>query len=848
MRSRGVGFAIVASLLVVVVLLFTCGENGPSSGEGDAGSNTKCAMGLKSMGPACVPIFDECQDDEIPMLGGGCKRVGVKECLGGWGIAGPPDWKCKPIGPPRTCPKGWAKVKGGWCEPILPKTKCPKGTMEKIGYATCQQIGDCGTGKWGKIKITSSTIFVDQSYTGDGSDGSQSMPFVTIGAALYNATAGAHIAVATGTYKENVSIVRKVTLEGRCAQKVTIVGMNTIPAVTMKKWANGTVLRGVTISGAGAGLNVDGVAATVERVAARGCEGSGIWVDSGGTLTLRDSLVAGNRYQGIFVASSRATVERSVVRDTRGLASNKKFGTGIQVSVGLGGQSKGSELVLRDSLVSGNRTIGIDLGSSKATVERSVVRDTHERASDKKFGTGIQASVWTGTRFGSGQGSELVLRDSLVAGNRTAGVLVASSKATVERSVVRDTREQASDKVCGWGIQVSARSDQSPGSELVLRDSLVAGNRNAGIVVLGSKAIVERSVVRDTQEQASDKKHGVGIEALFQVGKSQGSDLVLRDSLVARNRESGILLASSKATVERSIVRDTRERVSDNTVGTGIQANVQPGQNQGSELTLLDSLVIGNRTIGIDVESSKATVERSVVCDTLEEASGKGLGTGIQANLLPGQSRGSELVLRDSLVAGNRNAGIVVQSSKATVERSVVRDTHEQFSDKKSGMGIGAITKSDHSPGSELVLRNSLVSNNRQAGIVALNSTVTVERSVVCNNRKDVLGLYGDGLAAGKKSTLHVSDTAVESSARAGFLFDNSGGSMRRCLIRRNVFAIDLEQGANPTVGTDNLLIDNKVNKVTRGQGLKAAPMPSAPNPLGTDAGTGATKDAGSPP
>ena len=146
-----------ATLLFFFVFTNGCNENGGAGTDGGAGTN-KCAPGLKAMGPACVPIFDECKDDEVPMLGGGCKRVGVRECNGGWGIEGPPDWKCKPIGPPRTCLKGWEKVKRGWCEPILPKTKCPAGTMEKIGYATCQPIGDCGTGTWGNIKTNANTI------------------------------------------------------------------------------------------------------------------------------------------------------------------------------------------------------------------------------------------------------------------------------------------------------------------------------------------------------------------------------------------------------------------------------------------------------------------------------------------------------------------------------------------------------------------------------------------------------------------------------------------------------------------------------------------------------------------
>ena len=395
----------------VALVLFGCSESGESN-VGDSGTTpSKCAPGLEPMGPACVPIFDECKDDEVPMLGGGCKRVGVKECLDGWGLIGPPDWKCKPIGPPRTCLKGWEKVAGGWCEPILPKTKCPIGTMEKIGYSICQPIGDCGSGMWGKIKTTANTIYVDQNHTGTGGKGTKTEPYRAIGEALKNATVNDHIAVAAGTYKEDLTIDNKVILEGRCAQKVTIVGKSSSSAVKMSTLASGAVLRCVAITGAGSGLRVEGEDITV-RVAVQGCEGRGIEVTPGGTLTLRDSLVSRNRYLGISLSNAKTTLERIVVRDTREQASDSEGGMGIGVGV-QPGQSLPSELTVRDSLVSGNREVAIALGSSKATVERTVVRDTRGQASDKKLGRGIRAAV----QKDQNQPSELTVRDSVVAGN-----------------------------------------------------------------------------------------------------------------------------------------------------------------------------------------------------------------------------------------------------------------------------------------------------------------------------------------------------------------------------------------------------------------------------------------------
>jgi hypothetical protein len=96
--------------------------------------------------------------------------------------------------------------------------------MEAIGQATCQPVSDCGTGTYGKIPLTSSTVFVDQTSTGSGADGSAKKPYPTIGQAIKAAPAGAQIAVAAGKYVESLSLAKKVTLQGRCPQLVVLQG------------------------------------------------------------------------------------------------------------------------------------------------------------------------------------------------------------------------------------------------------------------------------------------------------------------------------------------------------------------------------------------------------------------------------------------------------------------------------------------------------------------------------------------------------------------------------------------------------------------------------------------------
>jgi hypothetical protein len=97
--------------------------------------------------------------------------------------------------------------------------------MEVIGKSTCQPVGDCGSGTWGKIAGTYNTLFVDGSHSGGSPDGSRNRPYTTIGAALARVGKNGHVALAAGTYNEELSISTEgLTLEGRCAAMVTIKG------------------------------------------------------------------------------------------------------------------------------------------------------------------------------------------------------------------------------------------------------------------------------------------------------------------------------------------------------------------------------------------------------------------------------------------------------------------------------------------------------------------------------------------------------------------------------------------------------------------------------------------------
>jgi hypothetical protein len=67
-------------------------------------------------------------------------------------------------------------------------------------------VGDCGSGTWGKIAITPSTIFVSAASAGEEPTGSSAQPYRTIGEAIARAPGGARIAIAAGEYNEDLKL------------------------------------------------------------------------------------------------------------------------------------------------------------------------------------------------------------------------------------------------------------------------------------------------------------------------------------------------------------------------------------------------------------------------------------------------------------------------------------------------------------------------------------------------------------------------------------------------------------------------------------------------------------------
>jgi len=788
----------------------------------DAGPSARCGAGMREVKTACVPVFSDCKSDEVPILGGGCKRVGVEECKGG--LKAPPDWKCKRVGPPEKCATGWSMTSDGGCEPALPAAACPAGKMAVLGKSACQPIMACGSGTYGDIKTTASTIYVDAASTASTPDGSLARPYKTLHMALHGASAGAHIAVAAGAYKSDVTLSKAVTIDGRCPEMVSITNATSKYTATVVITGPTATLRGVTITGDQRGFNIyEHAKVVLERVAITSCKSKGIYAINA-DVKIRDSLLSGNINEGIKVYGATVSLERSVVRDTSSDAT-KKYGYGISGAFS-SIFKKGAALTITDSLITGNMVAGVILFNSSATISRSVISKTRVRGLDSDAGTGLTVltQAYPSGYTGKKEGGVLTLKDSLLAENSFGGINIHSGTATVSGSVIRDSKVAPGAAIHnGAGITVSGLSGLA--ASLTLKDSLLLRNYCDGVGVIFGTAEISGTRIQDTRV-CSDGKGGRGIFMESNPDLKIDTSATIKDSILSGNHSAGLASIGGKFTMERTLVKGTLPD-NDGKLGLGLEVNAFHTMSRGSVATIRDSRITGSRYAGIYTGWSTLDLERSIVTGTRFQKFNNLHGYGLTIWAYKNQtSRPSKVTVKESLISDNQTVGIHANHSIIKVEGSRVDGTATSASYKGLGYGV-------HTWEAQLSMDSSLVQKNHSAGVAIKDSTQnTITRSALLSTGKDGQGVHGSGLTViqdKKKAGVTAKDNQFKSNHLAGLVFFGGAGAVSRSLFESNDFSIALDSGASPSIGEDNVYTGNKRDTPSFGVNLKQPATPSPP-------------------
>lgn len=259
-------------VLWLVGALFGC--NGENGGAADGGARDGPA-GHEDTAALCQDGLDNDSDGKTDCADSDCAAFVF--CSGDGGVEdGPAGDGPSPGDGPQV---DWPIADG----PKTPLPGCPQGCAanQVCLNNACVITGPtkaCGTSKYSSGLPASGVLYVDGAYTG-ASDGTMSQPFKTISAALnvinnWSADAGVApttVAVAKGTYTEDLTITRSADIVCRCPQgpdAVTIAGKiaaTNSGSATMSLVIDGCTIQPPGFSGSAAtcsGLDPRGVAVT----------------------------------------------------------------------------------------------------------------------------------------------------------------------------------------------------------------------------------------------------------------------------------------------------------------------------------------------------------------------------------------------------------------------------------------------------------------------------------------------------------------------------------------------------------------------------------------------------------
>ncbi|RLB52471.1 MAG: hypothetical protein DRI90_22085, partial [Deltaproteobacteria bacterium] len=413
------------------------------------------------------------------------------------------------------------------------------------------------------------TQHVDGSYPGSDSDGSAERPWVTITEAVDACASGGLVAIAAGSYIEDVVVAYKaVTLWGVCPEQVEVAGTsNGDAAIVIHEGASGSAVRNLSLTGAADGLAVTGsVDVTAHQLWVHDTSAWGMVILSAygpAAVAITDSLVEQSRQLGLLVDGSQVTIERSVIRATQPALGSNSDGFGIAAQVGCTSQgcdtSLRSAVTIRGSVVEQNHAMGVFLAGSDMLIEGSVIRFTQPDLASQMTGRGIAIQPTCDAQgiCDANSRANLILRSSFVYHNHDVGLFVGGSDALVESTVIGGTLPRAAGLVTGRGVSalmactVEAGCDPNIRSAISLQNSVVEQNHDAGIFVAGSDLAVHSTIVRDTITRP-DGYFGDGIAILSKLSLSTAS---LSESLVDASARAGVASFGSAMSIDKTTIR-----------------------------------------------------------------------------------------------------------------------------------------------------------------------------------------------------------------------------------------------------------------------------------------------------
>jgi len=529
------------------------------------------------------------------------------------------------------CPPGWREVMvpdvpvpvcDPW--PSGEPTPCADGEAHFPGEAGCVTVGPaCPTGRFPEGLPGDRTIrYVDGS-AAPGGDGSMASPYQLVANALRDSGSGDIVAVAKGTYDEDVSVRGGITIWGACATETRLTSSRSgvVDAIVDVQRAD-VEIRGVSIGGARPAIIVS---------------------SSEGGLTLDGVLIDQSALLGVGVSAGTLIAREVVFRDITADASGN-FGSCVLAQ---NGATATLSRVIVERCVSAGLTI--DDEGTTVRIEDSRIHDINPRPA---------GDLGRGASFQTGSHGEL--ERVVVDGTHELGVIASGPGTLVTASdlYVRDTLPQE-DGFFGHGLTA-----QREGSLTIRKSRIEQSHEAALLFVRSGPNTLEDVVIHDTQPQEVDDEYGFGIASL-------DAPISASRVLVATSHNSGVTLEGPEvvATFADLTVVSTRSAVDDGRFGRGF--NVQ----NGPAVDVTRARFTGNRDVSVATFGAAARFVDLTVESTMARACGETTCSDQPFGIGVGVYREADVDIESFSVSGSFLAGIqLAESSELDLQRGVVAE------------------------------------------------------------------------------------------------------------------------------------------------------------------------------
>lgn len=642
----------------------------------------------------------------------------------------------------------------------------------------------CGQAPWGNIE--DAAVWVDAAAE-TGGDGNIDAPFQTISEGIEAASAlgGGRVAVAAGSYRENIDLrIRGAGVEivGRCRELVEILGdeedvAERDPVVDVFSRVAGATfgLQDLTLAGDYIGLRLDGGVLTASRVAIARAGAIGVVVAGSNAVLVADDL----RVSG--VESVRGTEGPCGVGVFEG-ATFEVQGLEVEDSTGIGLLSSDSTTSARGCLL---RALGASGRSDAAGV---IVQGGELTLSD------CEIEDVEGYALGAAYGAALRVSDTTVTGLGERGAEERGQCAYIDNSTF--VLEQATLQSCSLTALWAVDSDLTM-REVEVRDACTTclgledlDLEGVGVLLSDSTALIEDTDLIDDEEGGIYAENStltlreVRVEGTVDLGGGDSYGILARDSTLEAD---GLALADNATyglLVEGASVATIRDASITGTFAPGGEGGASAALVRfGAQLSLLDSILTENQEISLGAIGADLSIEHVTVRDTIPSADGWGLALyvatwdeeGVRGSVVAHSSEllGSHIIgvsldgadaelvevrIADVEPTADGEAGYGLQASASTALVAQRLDIEDAF-------GIGMYLSSD----SQAALEDLRIRDIDQSGDLALAFGLALSRADATAAGLDIQSIEGVGVSV-SRGGLNCSACLVQDVAFAGIL------------------------------------------------------------------------------